>query len=140
MVYLGIFSFKNPDQEAWYGQASGVSTLYNTKEIGLAASALELTNIHDKFHTWFLWGFIVLLMVVVFYIVIGACFLTEKGAEIVIVGTMQNIWAIVGILSIFSLQSLVWWILGIVWRFNSVGQFSSGDIVPQGTAASAWLE
>ena len=141
LVYLGIFSFKNPDQEAWYGLApGGVNALFNTQEAGTAALATELINIHKRFYIWFLWGFIVMLTVVIFYIVIGLCLLTEKGMEIIITSVFENLVLIITLLSIFSLQGFVWWILGIVWRFNPVGRFSCGDIIPQGTTESAWSE
>jgi hypothetical protein len=46
MVYLGIYSFNNPDKEAWYGTVKGIANLYKNKDAGTAASADELIDIH----------------------------------------------------------------------------------------------
>ena len=40
----------------------------------------------------------------------------------------------------FGSLTLAWWILGLVWRFNEVGQFSCGDITPEGTTKEVWLQ
>lgn len=62
VVFLGKYSFSNPDADAWYGvttnAVTGISTegLF-TSELA-AANATELDNVHAHFVTWFMWGFI----------------------------------------------------------------------------------
>ena len=35
---------------------------------------------------------------------------------------------------------IAFWVTGLVWRFNSMGKFGSGDIAPAGVEATAWKE
>ena len=54
-VYLCIYAFDNPDQPAWYGKKDGKPSLFGSPE---EQGAGELTDIHQRFVSWFLWGFI----------------------------------------------------------------------------------
>jgi len=61
LVYLGIYAFNNPDQDAWYGLVKTEQTLFTTEDAGKMVGAENLVNIHSRFVVWFLWGFIQML-------------------------------------------------------------------------------
>lgn len=61
LVYLGIYAFDNPDTDAWYGLVKKEHTLFATEDAGKLAGAEELVDIHSRFISWFLWGFIQML-------------------------------------------------------------------------------
>ena len=123
----------NPDKEAWYGQVNGNDTLFKSKEDGLAVSAKNFTDIHQRFHIWFLWGFITFLAVIVFSIIQIVLSLLEIFDSAVLIA-----YGILGCLT--GCTTLAWWIVGIVWRFNDVGIYSCGDIIPKETTESVWHE
>lgn len=39
---------------------------------------------------------------------------------------------------IFGCSTLAWFITGLIWRFNSVGRFAAGDVVPVGADPESW--
>ena len=119
-VYMGIYAFNNPDKETWYGiDAAGEQALYPGPTEGEQAGARELVDMHHRFHVWFLWGFIQLLV---------------PCASICILPIAQAI-GLGGIMSFLlgsgaSCGAFAWWVAGIVWRFRSDGSYTAGDIPP----------
>ena len=55
-VYMGIYAFNNPDAPAiYYETLGGKPELASPDNVPLGA--LEIDDIHDRFVTWFYWGF-----------------------------------------------------------------------------------
>ena len=131
MVYLGIYAFNNPDQEAWYGlDTDGKGALFASEDAGLTGRATELVDIHARFVTWFLWGFIqTLVLPLSATILVGLGMLIHPS-----LGSFCS-----GLLGCgMSCGGLAWWITGIVWRFRSDGAYATGDVVPEGKDLDAW--
>lgn len=106
---MGIFAFNNPNPEAWYVDGALVPTL--------PAEGTEFTAVHDQYVTWFLWGFI---NQMIFFATPICMMLTQVmpgncGWHSYVTGC--------GV----CVSSLVWYITGLVWRYNAVGKFSCGD-------------
>ena len=130
-VYLGIYAFKNPDQPAWYGiDSDGSMALYATEKDANVSGALLLVDIHRRFHIWFLWGF---------SLAVAPC------AALIIFPIFSCI-PILGnfLISILSFGMccgwFAWWIVGILWRFRAMGQFSVGDIPANGIMPEDWAD
>ena len=121
-VYLGIYAFNNPDKEAWYGKVGDEQSLFVSHADGEGSSATDLANIHQRFVTWFLWGFIQTLAPIGIGLIgaIGAAINPVCGTALGGIGGCA-----------MGCGGLAWWITGIVWRFRSDGAFAVGDI-PQG--------
>ena len=120
-VYLGIYAFDNPDQPAWYGVTDGKPSLFGSPD---EQGAGELTDIHQRFVSWFLWGFIQALAPWLLAPFIVSCMVLSP-----------ELGSLCGILSCCGLgcSSLAWWIAGIVWRFRSDGSYACGDELIYGT-------
>merc|ERR1711907_810307 len=67
---------------------------------------------------WFLWGFWTTLMPCMTLLTAGLCSLMSPQLATCIAG--------LGGCGI-SCGGLVWWIIGMVWRFGAAGSFASGD-------------
>ena len=119
IIYLGIYAFNNPDNEAWYGTDSKHNgQLFAREADALSAQATEVVDIHAKFVLWFRWGFFMIISMFLSHIVIFAISSFHKMAGETIRGLL-----VYG----FSCALLAWWVCGIIWRFNSRGSFSAGD-------------
>jgi len=56
---MGIYALANPDKPAWIGMSSGDKmSLYPTQEAATADKAVNAIDIHARYVTWFMWGFI----------------------------------------------------------------------------------
>lgn len=131
-VYQGIYAFNNPDNEAWLGVVpSGENKLYADQEAGNLDKATGLVDIHARFVTWFLWGFLTSLSP----LVMGLLFLVATLIN-------PNLGGCMGAFNACAIgcSGLAWWITGIVWRFRADGAFVSGDLVPEGKTQEEWLE
>ena len=62
-IYLGIFAFANPDAAAWVSKdtAGNKISLYSTQSEAEGAGT-EVVDIHGRFVSWFLWGFIQMIL------------------------------------------------------------------------------
>ena len=114
-VYLGIYAFDNPDQPAWYGVVDGKPSLFGSPD---EQGAGELTDVHQRFVSWFLWGFIQALAPWLLAPFIVSCMVLSP-----------ELGSLCGILSCCGLgcSAIAWWIAGIVWRFRSDGSYACGD-------------
>jgi len=74
--------------------------------------------VHDNFVKWFLWGFIQCLILPGGLLLAGIATACAQGLGMCLAGLTG---------CGFCCGSLAWWITGIVWRFNRVGQFAAGD-------------
>ena len=130
IVYLGIYAFNNPDQEAWYGlDSNGKQALFPDEASATAASATEVADMHQRFVGWFLWGFIQ-----IFAPCAAACL---SAIFMMISPTIGSVCG--GLLGCATgCGGLAWWIAGIVWRFRADGAYSCGDIAQDGISAEAW--
>ena len=124
-VYLGIFAFNNPDNQAWYGVTAGVEGLSADQP---AATATDVVDIHGRFVNWFLWGFINLVVCCG-----GGLFAGIFSASVPVLGQCCGFLA-----SCSGCSGLAWWITGMVWRLNAAGSFASGDAIPAGTTEEDW--
>ena len=132
IVYEGIYAFNNPDKEAWLGVLpSGDSKLLADQEAGNLEKATGLVDIHARFVTWFLWGFITALapigLIIVF--LIATVINPNLGTCVNAVNTLA-----------FGCSGLAWWITGIVWRFRNDGALAAGDIPLKDKTQEEWLE
>ena len=123
-VYLGIFALDNPNADGWYGTVSGVPRMdseANFNKIVDQNTVADLDHVHDHFVTWFLWGFI---------------------NAIGTVGPMMLfcIPCCPPIAACFQCSGCAWWIAGMVWRLRDSGAFASGDMVPEGQEADAYID
>jgi len=109
-VYIGKYAFDNPNPDAWYIDGQLVPA-----EPTLEGA--EFTAVHDQYVTWFLWGFINQMI----FLASPLCALLTK--------MMPNDcqWHTYVTGCGVCLSSIVWYIIGLVWRFNAVGKFSCGD-------------
>ncbi len=132
IVYEGIYAFNNPDKEAWLGiLPDGQNQLFADQEAGNLEKATGLVDIHARFITWFLWGFITALMPIALVLLFLAATVINPNLGTCV--SAMNACA-------FGCSSLAWWITGIVWRFRSDGAFASGDIVPKGKTLEEWTD
>ena len=131
VVYLGIYAFNNPDNEAWVGVApTGKQALYADETAGTLAKATSLADIHGRFVSWFLWGFLQnLVLPVSAVLLIGLGMLINEG-----LGKCCGGLASLGM----CCGGTAWWITGIVWRFRSEGAYAAGDFVPEGKSVEDW--
>ena len=130
LVYLGIYSFNNPDKPAWYGLIDGKPSLFANQEEATASNATELTNIHERFVAWFTWGFFQSLAPLLLAPFIASCMVLspELGSACAI-----------GSCCLMSCNALAWWTTGIIWRFKADGSYSSGDLVDSQEVEGALL-
>ena len=122
-VYLAIYAFSNPDNEAWVGTApNGEFQLYESE--AAAAGATDLINIHQRFVGWFMWGFFI-----IFASPCTACLL----AGIAVMCSNKVSIACACFLGCGNIcVMLAWWIAGIAYRFSQRGKYACGDFVPEG--------
>ena len=131
-VYQGIYAFNNPDNEAWLGVVpGGENKLFADQEAGNLDKATGLVDIHGRFVTWFLWGFLTSLSP----LALGILFLITTLIN-------PNLGGCCGAFNACAVgcSGLAWWITGIVWRFRADGAFVSGDLVPEGKTQEEWLD
>ena len=131
IVYLGIYAFNNPNAEAWYGNAAGKEMLFETEADATTAKATDIVDIHGRFVTWFLWGFIQALLPLATGIIGAIC-----GAISPKLGSCMTGLGGCGI----GCGGLAWYIVGLVWRFGAAGKFASGDVMPEGVTEDAWAK
>ena len=132
IVYLGIFTFNNPDMEAWYGvDAEGKGKLFEKEADATVTGDTELEDIHGKFILWFLWGFIMAL---------APC----AAAPVMAIANCihEMVAKILGgiIFCGMSCGGLAWWISGIVWRFKASGSYSCGDQLTEEERTAAFAD
>ena len=60
VVYLGIYSFNNPDKQAWIGLLPDTNdrAMFKTHTEIDTAKAVQVVDIHARFIAWFFWGFL----------------------------------------------------------------------------------
>ena len=117
IVYLGIYSFANPNADAFYDPAGPQLTAE-----GSSANGGDLENVHTNFVVWFTWGFAMTLspcaMGLAFFL-LNLC--SESLAACC--GMLFNCGVACGMIA--------WYIAGIVWRFKQSGSFASGDMLTE---------
>ena len=110
--YMGKYAYGNPDLPAWYGvEPIGGETLKPTAE-DFSDTAIDVTNVHGKFLTWFIWGFWTQLLPMM--TVTAAGLLTLLSAAL-----GQCVMGLGG--CALCCGGLFWWIFGMVWRFKQYG-------------------
>ena len=125
MINLGYFGYSNPDKPAWYSVGpQGQQQLYASEaEANEAIESMrgkyEVVDIHQRFVTWFLWGFCVLIAPIVSIIPIWISNKINSTLGFICAGSLGCSIACAG---------LAWWISGQIWRFRSDGSFACGDI------------
>lgn len=131
MAYLGIYAFNNPNEEAWYGSMNGNGKIFETENAATAAKAIDIVDIHGRFVTWFLWGFIQSLLPLATGILGAICGAISPSLAAFMTG--------LGGCGI-GCGGLAWYIVGLVWRFSAAGKFAAGDVMPEGTTEDVWTK
>ena len=136
MAYLGKYAFGNPDPaEVWV--TSSVNALdAEVTDYALSQSTAAPTDesaaIHDTFVAWFLWGFICEIILPAGFLLGGLATLFSSSLGMCCIG-LAGCGKCCG--------GIAWYIAGIVWRFNAVGRYASGDeVVEQYTAGELLLQ
>ena len=114
--YLGKYALDNPNPDCWY---AGDGKLYGDDSVTLPdlEASYDITPVHYRFVRWFFWGFInqlVLISLPFLRCLLGFC--NTIGDY-----TMNFTYIA------FLLSSLVWWIMGMIYRFSASGRYASGD-------------
>ena len=131
-VYLGIYAFNNPDNDAWLGvKDDGAYELFKDEAAGKTAEAKELVDIHTRFVNWFLTGFILALAPIGISILTGISSMINPTCGSALGGILGCGW---------TCSQLAWWITGIVWRFRADGSYSVGDIKPPTKNEEEWTK
>ena len=132
IVFLAIYGFNNPDNEAWIGKDRGGDIhLYENKIEVEMDGASDVVNIHTRFGAWFIWGFIMHCITPTLALGVVGC--SVLCCSPVMISVITCILA-----SLASAAGMAWWITGIVWRFNDYGRYASGDIVPEDIEPDQW--
>ena len=122
MAYLGKFAFGNPDPEnVWVTETPNAIDSSVTDywlSVSVDAPTEEAVGIHDTFVSWFLWGFICEIILPAGFLLGGITTLLSPGLGMCCFG-LAGCGKCCG--------GLAWYIAGIVWRFNAVGRYASGD-------------
>ena len=132
-VYLGVYAYNNPDPtECWW--AKGLDHSYTSETAAqLAAGAdVELTDVHNKYVTWFVWGF---------WTSVSPCIAIPVIITLMCLGAE----AIINFLAVafgcgYACSGLFWFIFGIVWRWGKMGQASTRAALKQDANADAIAE
>lgn len=137
-VYLGMYTFNNPDaDECWVIRDLDVTARSRTEVIDLANS-LDVDIIdgypiemHRIFKVWFVWGFY------------GHAAALVLGAISAIVGIFAaNIGMIIATITgaLYFLNACAWVAVGFVWRFSKAGVIAAGDLLEReaGTTDEIW--
>ena len=98
--------------------------IYATKEAAVAADAQEIKDMHGRFVTWYKWWFFVYISLLVLPCFSWAVRLISESLGNFIHGCLM-----LGL----TCAANAAFICGLIWRFNSIGRFAAGDIVPVGT-------
>ena len=91
--------------------------------------ATTYVNIHGRYVTWFQWGFLMFF---------SGCAVSLFAGCLAFIS--QNLAAVCGAVLTCAncCTMIVWYIIGIVWRFDSYGRFAAGTIVPSGISEEEW--
>jgi len=137
-VYLGIYAYKNPDPlNCWVNRDVFIPSL--TKEEatnvvkGLGVEPIEgyPVEMHKIYLAWFLWGFWAKIAFAALIVAtVAVCYKSYSGGLIV---------ASISV-GLYAVNSIVWLIVGGIWRFSKGGMTASGDrlIRPEGVSDDAW--
>ena len=128
-VYLGIYGYNNPDPESCW-VIRGLENSEKTKALALAKAAdlgIEVASgypveMHKVYLAWFRWGFwnnLVLMIVLAATITVGVYI--SAVLKFLVPATA----------GLFFCSTLVWIILGFVWRYTTGGSIAAGDWLTQ---------
>ena len=84
--------------------------------------------VHDRFVTWFYWAFMNAALCGGFVCCAACMLLCAEGCVPVCLG----------LAGCTQCSTLIWYFVGIVWRFNEVGRFATGNIVPENMTEEDW--
>ena len=114
--YFYQYAYANPDEgQCWAAESSRTP---------VATETAGYTNVTANFHSWFFWGFIInIVSLVVAVLQFIAAGLKSEG-----IGKLAA--CVAGPLGCVG---LVWFIMGLVWRYGEAGNVCSGDYVVAGT-------
>ena len=142
VVYMGIYAYSNPDPADCFWVEGLTQT--SVTSAGATASALASSivipegqplNVHLVFTTWFAWGFWSCIGPIIAgpVLAIIACLCKNQPMVTGILGGLTGCATCVSF--------LCWFIFGLIWRWGSMGQASTGAALPERDAAStdeAW--
>lgn len=128
MVYLGKYSFDNPNPQAWYVEGANPFLTDRAPAEGVET----YTDVHGQMVMWFTWMFANQLLVFGMPIIMGLvlCLAASCPSMIQICGTLLGCG--------FFCSGFVAWIMGMVYRFGAAGQFASGDNMAENMTLEEW--
>ena len=130
IVYLGIYAFANPDNEAYVGKnADGEFHMYYTKKA--ADFAEDVRDVHGTWVTWFKQAFFL-------HSTVPAIAIGFIGIGYKLCNPTIGSFCICIQTACYSCLFVAWWILGIVYRFNDYGRYAAGDIIPEDMTRDEW--
>ena len=122
LIYIGIYTFDNPDSQAWYGISSDTNEPALFSSLVSAGNEEKFIDIHGRYVNWFLWAFLQSLAPwILGPIIIIAMFISPEF------GSLCGIITFCGM----SCSWTAWFIAGILWRFRKEGAFACGDGVSE---------
>ena len=131
-VFFGIYAFNNPDEQAYY--ISG-SALNQPELVAVNPAAMNgVTEIHDRFVTWFKMGFASCMLMFAMPCVVGLAACASRGNPQVLMGVAGCYYCCM------LIYGLVGFILGIAWRHNEAGKYSCGDWLSEGEAPGLLIQ
>ena len=132
---LAVFAFVNPNGPGWYGYDTDnrvdLMAPSEAKLLAMAENLVDVADVHSKFMAWFIWGLIsvvcaMLIEIWKWYGVKTEAMRTIKNGE--------------NCMNCLCLNLVVWFAMGLAFRFVDSGKYASGDIVPVGKSEEEWLE
>ena len=124
-IYLGIYSYNNPDPATCW-VVRDLDSAFLTKEEVVARAVnvdIDITEgypmeMHKVYTAWFMWGFwskiiFAISMMVTFGVSFANAYIAKMLAAVEV--------------GLYATNGLLWLILGSVWRFSQPGGVASGD-------------
>ena len=135
LVYLGRYTYANPNGPGIYAVVENNEGMYASEaEVSLieasGSTVLNVTDVHDKFMTWFKWGFWSLLLISTF----SFCMCLSVIPSLQLCALPSHCCLLMA-----YCNSCIWWITGLVWRLQRPSAFASGDIVPVDKTEEEWI-
>ena len=134
IVYLGIFAFNNPDNEAWIGNLpKEKNVLFPTYEQAFDSDATHVLHISDRFRAWFQWGFVTCIVPISFGVFhLTGILVASIGGENFFAWINALCGTLCGVATCLATCSCqAWLIAGLLWRFSSSGRTAAGAYKPE---------
>ena len=138
LIYLGIYSYNNPDPRECWVVRDLHSAWPNKIDAVARADAMDIDvtsgypmEMHQVFITWFLWGFWSKIILAISLLFTGATYFCNDQCGKILLFLFGGL---------YSAQGIVWLGVGAVWRYSKAGIVASGDELARraGTSDVLW--